>query len=374
MKKSLILVWVLCLVLGGSSISYADTTSVSKVVFREMNGDVNSVLLKDVRFYDENNTLISSGDVIRDERLVAETDVFTITPSSTYDNLSYYPLGAFDTSQNNKIWISGGRNANINQSLIVDFKENKSMNKIEFITRGHSNSNHDITGLFYMDVYDDLGNISTYEVNSETSYNEVISINLKPYLPALTLDVESSGYEVAGGETFQVNVKLSGATNIFAEDITVSYDKEMFELVGSTVSDTAAYKIYYTNISTTGSATFIVASTNKNYGITGDANILSLTFKSRGKAGKSDIKVASGLVANNNGNEIEPSLLGKTYTVLKGYIDVNGDDEFTLGDLAIASYYVNEPSISWGIYTPDIDNDGSVADHDLELIVAELMK
>jgi len=189
----------------------------------------------------------------------------------------------------------------------------------------------------------------------------------------LVLDIEAQTYDLNAGETVEVDVKLSNATDIYAEDFTVQYDPAAFELVSEVVSDATAYQIFHSDKATAGQARYIVASNGASYGITGDTGLLKLTFKAKNFDGQSEIKVLSGLVADKQGVELTPDCLGKMFTITGGVTDVNGDENFTLGDLSIASYLLASDSSTWGTYTPDVDINGAVETADLSLIVSEIL-
>ena len=186
----------------------------------------------------------------------------------------------------------------------------------------------------------------------------------------LSLDIEALSYEILGGTEFETYVVIKGANNIYAEDINITYDTNLFEFISAEPVDSSALKIYHQETSTLGQGRYIVASKGVENGIDGNAQILKLTFKAKNINGQGDIGIASGLVADGDGNETIPSCLSKVFTVIR-YVngDVNKDGKFTLGDLAIAGRLFESTSDTWGDYEPDVDENGSVEDIDLATIV-----
>jgi hypothetical protein len=184
------------------------------------------------------------------------------------------------------------------------------------------------------------------------------------------LDIEATSYKVNAGLQFTTNVVIKNAPNLYAEDITVQYDKDKFEYVSAEPADNAALKIYHEDKNTEGKVKFIVASTGASHPLDGDHQILNLKFKAKA-VGQGEIKVLSGQTADGAGKEYTPTCLGKTFTVVFG--DVNNNGEFTLGDLAIASKLLSTTSDSWGDYHPDVDLNGNVEEVDLSQIVTAIL-
>ena len=208
-----------------------------------------------------------------------------------------------------------------------------------------------------------LGELTNIEI-----YNEA-------YIPPSTiLDIEAPNYKIPGGTEFETFTVIKSAGNIYAEDMNISYDANLFELVSAVPVDVNALKIYHEETATLGQARYIAASKGAENGLNGDSQILKLTFKAKNVDGTGDIAVASGLVANGDGTEITLACAGKTFTVtMQNLGDVNKDGKFSLGDLAIAGRLFASTSDTWGTYEPDIDANGNVEDVDLTTIVQSIL-
>jgi hypothetical protein len=190
----------------------------------------------------------------------------------------------------------------------------------------------------------------------------------------LSLDIEASNYEMLGGTQFETYVVINNSNNIYAEDINITYDTDLFELVSTVPVNDNDLKIYHQKTATLGEARYVVASKGADCGLDGDAQILKLTFKAKNVNGSGDIAISSGIVADGKGIEVAPSCAGKTFTITRQNLgDVNKDGEFTLGDLAIAGRLFASKSDTWGEYEPDVDANGNVEDIDLTTIVQSIL-
>ena len=122
--------------------------------------------------------------------------------------------------------------------------------------------------------------------NSDATQPEVVAAldNLQSAItgfsvqgPSVTMSMSTAG-SVQPGDTFIVVLGLSHIIpNIYAEDITLSYDPTLFEYVKTEgVGDSGKVIVVSTNTSTSGALRIIAAN---NGGIAGDAAILNIGFK-----------------------------------------------------------------------------------------------
>ncbi len=188
----------------------------------------------------------------------------------------------------------------------------------------------------------------------------------------LSLDVEKLVSTVSGLDEFTVDVKLNNAFDIYAEDLTVTYDTTLFELVSSDVGSTGL-AFYHKDEATAGQLRYIIASQGRDYGINEDTAIVKLTFKAKNVAGTGTIGISSGLVADSVGNEYTPELNGTDITVELNSADVNNDGKFSLGDLSIAAYDYLQVAANVSDPDSDVDKDTNVNDIDLNLIVEAIL-
>ncbi|WP_432662466.1 LamG-like jellyroll fold domain-containing protein [Wukongibacter baidiensis] len=306
---------------SGTNESYGD------LIFITNNGNVawqnNKNLLGDANFYVEGNKNVCDGewhDVLLTWNGTTDSDTVKIyvddmfTPDGT---------GTADVSETNK----GDFNLTIGQSIFPHFK----------------------------------GELDEIEIYSEY------------YVPQVsTIDVEAANYDIPRETEFEVFIVIKEANNIYAEDLNVSFDLNLFDLVSTQPVDPNALKIYHQDFSTPGKVRYMIASKGEGNGLNADVQILKLTFRTRDRDGLGAISVLSGTIADGDGNEMEPTCVGKMFRV-RNLGDVNKDGESTIGDLAIAGRLFETSSENWGAFEPDIDLNGSVEDNDLAIIVQKIL-
>lgn len=231
-----------------------------------------------------------------------------------------------------------------------------------------------VTGTTYSDTTGVTGTTYYYVVSAVNAGGESTNSNEATitYNNTLSLNVESLVTTVQGLEQFTVDVKLKNASNIYAEDLTVFYDTTKFEFVSSAVGS-AGLAFYHKGEATAGQHRYIIASQGRDYGINTNTAILKLTFKAKNLAGTGTIGISSGLVADSSGNEYTPALFGTNITVELNDADVNNDGKFSLGDLSIAAFDYLQLAGSVSDPDSDVDNDTSVNDIDLNLIVDAIL-
>jgi len=382
MKKILSLVLMFILVIGTMVPGYAASQPlVEKVVFKDLISSLDHLGLGGVRFYDE-SVLIESGNELVVGSVAGETDQFIVNATSSLGSTSqYYDVPhVVDSNRsqtgdyNNKsYWLA--TNSDSNPELTVEFKTATQISQIEYVP--HPDSRDDDRGVtepFVLELHTSDGKIYSDTITPISENNTVQTIDLSSILsPQVTLDIEAASYELTAGDTIDVNVVIQNASDILAEDISVQYDSSAFELLNSEVVDMSSDTIFYKN-EISGSARYIVSSNGAINAINTDKSILVLTFKVKNYDGTSEISVLSGLVADSIGTEYIAECGGKTFTLTGVALDVNGDEVFTLGDLAIASNLLGTESNSWGAYTPDFDMNGLVETLDLSEIVAMIIQ
>jgi hypothetical protein len=231
-----------------------------------------------------------------------------------------------------------------------------------------------VTGTTYSDLTAVTGTTYYYVVSAVNAGGESANSSEAAitYNSTLSLNVESLVSTVQGLEEFTLDVKLKNASDIYAEDLTVTYDTTLFELVSSNVGS-AGLAFYNKDETTAGQLRYIVASQGEEYGINTDTAILKLTFKAKNVAGTGTFGISSGLVADSVGNEFTPELFGTDITVELSGADVNNDGKFSLGDLSIAAFDYLQLAANVSDPDSDVDKDTKVNDTDLNLIVDAIL-
>lgn len=380
MKKILALLLITVLTLGTMVPGYAESdVLVEKVVFKDLSTTLKNLGLGGIRFYNE-GVMIDSGEELSVGALRGETDLFIVNVSGTYGAEYYLPPYVVSTSRiqdgdyrDRPMWVAeqGAKTG----ELSVEFKEPKAVTDMEFIPQPSPRVT--VTGItepFVLEVHTTDGEIHKKTMVPIMDNNTVQTISLSDFITdEMILDIESDTYELNAGDTVDVNVLIKNVEDIYAEDFDVKYNTEAFELISSKVANTNQDKLYYKS-EDTGQVRYIVASQGAINVINEDKALLTLTFKVKNYEGQADISVLKGLIANSQGDEYQVKCLGKTFTIIGRTLDVNGDEAFTLGDLAIASSLIGTESTAWGDFTPDFDLNGSVEEIDLNEIVAMILK
>ncbi|WCN36515.1 cohesin domain-containing protein [Aneurinibacillus uraniidurans] len=194
-----------------------------------------------------------------------------------------------------------------------------------------------------------------------------------PVTTAPTLDIQAPQTTVAGGTEFTTYAIVKNAKDLYAEDVKVKYDTNLFEFVKAEPASTGLH-IYHEKQEAPGELRFIVASNGEQYGVNGEAQLLKLTFKAKNVPGKGKIDISAGLVADSKGTEVEPTVDGEEITVTGGFdADVNGDGKYSLGDVAIAGFHHSKDKAQWTNPKADVDKNDKVEDNDLVLIVQKIL-
>lgn len=190
-----------------------------------------------------------------------------------------------------------------------------------------------------------------------------------------TLDITSEKSKVNGGDTFTTYAALHNVANIYAEDVIVSYDSNLFDFVSADVAKTG-YEILNQETTTPGAIRFIVANKGADNGITGESQILKLTFKAKNISGKGRIEPSYGLIANGlDGTEIQPIRIGTEVEVAGYDVDVNKDGKYSLADLAIDARHYNMDKSKWNNkFNVDVLTNGQVDEEDLKAIVEAIVR
>ncbi|WP_458631397.1 family 20 glycosylhydrolase [Paenibacillus sp. CMAA1364] len=198
-------------------------------------------------------------------------------------------------------------------------------------------------------------------------------------LPLSTLTAPST---VQYGETFIVNYGLSKvAEAVYAQDISIQYDVTRMELVSidSLIDGVSVIE----KIESPGSLRLIFASQGGLYGISGDAQIVKLTFKAKSSLEPAigTIAVVKAFMGHGNGVETDaaPSSANIAFTIAPVELspDINGDGKVSIGDLAIvaANYGKTKTDIAWEqVKKADVNGDGKIDINDLAIIARKILE
>ncbi len=189
-----------------------------------------------------------------------------------------------------------------------------------------------------------------------------------------SVTVESEKDKLALNSEFTTDIVLHNVKNIYAEDFTVAYDKDLFEYVG--YEDVEGLKVFKEIKDTdNGKLRFIVASLGEENGINEDKAVVKLKFKTKA-SGKGKIDVLKTRISDNEALEkdiLEENCGEKEFEI---FADVNRTGDFTLIDLGIDAYYYgkNVDDTDKTKYDADVISNGIIDDADLTEIAEQMIK
>lgn len=167
------------------------------------------------------------------------------------------------------------------------------------------------------------------------------------------------------GTELEIFVALEDVSNIGASDFSFEYDDSKLELVS--VSGVNDHTVVYEG--TSGSAVrVLVVSDNKEAFITGDEDVVKLTFNTIGE-GDTSVNLTGAKIANLDTEfQIAQSLLGGLDIYIGQSVanDVNADGQINLVDLALTAWFNGATASDVPEnFSPDQNLDGLIDDTDL---------
>lgn len=205
-----------------------------------------------------------------------------------------------------------------------------------------------------------------------TAVNLITVVSGTGDILATTLHGEAS---VSAGQPFHISYGLSHLTkDIFAQDITMNYDPNVFEFV-SVKSLIDGFNLLETVTEAPGKLRFIAASQGQDYAVSSDAQILEVTFQAENvsQSTTGTISISNALLGDHIGDEEIAAPSSISIQVTTGGIpgDINHDGKISIGDLAVAAahYGLTEASPEWQkAKAADMNGDGKIDIADLAAI------
>ncbi|MCA0757848.1 family 78 glycoside hydrolase catalytic domain [Paenibacillus sp. N4] len=173
-------------------------------------------------------------------------------------------------------------------------------------------------------------------------------------------------------DTIGFTYRLDGVDQISAQDLTIRYDQERFEFVGaeSLVEGTEVEE----TVSSAGTVRLLLASLGAGHSISGDADVLKLTFKSKVKTGTGTIELADVKLSDGSGEVYQSEAEGKSVTLDPAILNtVKGYD---IGDLGVIAYHYGKTAASgdWdAVNKADLNGDGDIGLWDLGYISRKVL-
>jgi len=184
----------------------------------------------------------------------------------------------------------------------------------------------------------------------------------------------SGASKVQVGQAFTLGYGLKQvAGQIYAQDLTISYDPETVEFIGAESVSEGISIVGQTELP--GRVRILVASHGEEHAIDKDGEWLALRWSAKllPHAVSAKISVSDTVVSNGDGVERQVSGTTHTFQVVLPIQDgdLNGDHQYTIGDLAIAavSYGKSVTDPDWSKHVrADVNGDGKVDIEDLAII------
>ncbi|RAV11524.1 hypothetical protein DQG23_36180 [Paenibacillus contaminans] len=233
-------------------------------------------------------------------------------------------------------------------------------------------------------------------LETAAAYNNVTGILSADFAPGegrlYVLDEESAAAElkttitgdspVQAGNKFTVRVGLSGVTErVYAQDIKLDYDPAVMEFVSAT-SLNQGIKVVRTIKEPVGKLRLLIASEGAGHGITGNKEVVELTFKAKATTlpASGVISISSATLGDAGGNETEAASSSISMLVIAGSAgtiagDINHDGKVSVGDLSIvaANYGKNSSSPDWEqVKQADLNKDGKIDIEDLAAVARRI--
>ncbi|RAV17423.1 cohesin domain-containing protein [Paenibacillus contaminans] len=189
---------------------------------------------------------------------------------------------------------------------------------------------------------------------------------------------------VSAETEFKVSYGVSDVSRaVYGQDINLEYDPGVIELV-SARSLIEGVAIVETVKEPAGKLRLIVASQGPQHVVTGNAQVIELTFRAKDvlQTASSVISITSALLSDEQTNEVQAKASSVTITVTADGAggrnpDINQDGKVSIGDLAFvaANYGKDRSSPDWAqVKKADINGDGRIDILDLAAVAKKILE
>jgi len=192
---------------------------------------------------------------------------------------------------------------------------------------------------------------------------------------SITLDGASS---VKAGSTFAVKLGVSNVTSdVYASDITLNYNAELFELQQVDSATNGIEVVKYVD-NGKGNVRILLANIGSEQ-LSQQIPLVNVVFKAKGSANSSgEISVVTAVMADGEGSETEaaPAKLVVKIESSSSNEDLNHDGKISIGDLAkVANHYGKDSSSpDWNVaIVADLDGNGTIDIEDLAKMAQKLI-
>ncbi|MDQ6422158.1 endo-alpha-N-acetylgalactosaminidase family protein [Paenibacillus sp. LHD-117] len=185
---------------------------------------------------------------------------------------------------------------------------------------------------------------------------------------------------VVSGQEFAVTLGLRDIEqDIYAQRYVVDYDESVMEFIGME-SLIPGVAILEPSAETAGKVQIVAASQGQGNSVTGNPDVMKLTFKAKNVEDKvsGSIAIALAEISTGLGEESTPALVSSLVeiTPAESSGDLNGDDKVSIGDLAMiaAHYGKTDQSPDWNeAKQADVNRDGKIDLADLVFVASKMI-
>ncbi|OAS23580.1 endo-1,4-beta-xylanase [Paenibacillus oryzisoli] len=121
--------------------------------------------------------------------------------------------------------------------------------------------------------------------------------------------------QVQIGATYTLDYGLKGASHVSAQDVTLTYDNQVFTLIDAQPLAANTVILNQTSSTPAGIERFVLATTDANHALNGEVSVLRFTFTMNTTASGATIGIGPILLADGNGNEWQAAPIAKTVSV-----------------------------------------------------------
>jgi len=196
--------------------------------------------------------------------------------------------------------------------------------------------------------------------------------------PSSSITLDGAGI-VKAGSMFTVKLGVSSVANsVYASDITLNYNTDLFEFKQVSSATDGIELVEYTDDGK-GSIRMVLASIGNENQSKQELPLVNIVFKAKGSPNSTGkISVSKAIMADGEGNETEATSAELAVSIegTESDGDLNHDGKFSIGDLAIiASHYGKDSSSpDWNVArAADLNGDNKVDIEDLSKMAQKIL-
>ncbi|MBP1965362.1 polysaccharide lyase family 8 super-sandwich domain-containing protein [Paenibacillus aceris] len=224
----------------------------------------------------------------------------------------------------------------------------------------------------------------TFRVSDGRTESNVASVTINLAAAPKVLQAELAGESsVAAGAQFKVTFGLKNVIQAaLAEDVTIEYDANSMQFE-SAKSVLDGVSILETSTQSPGKLRLIIVSQGNAHGVTGNKQIVELSFKAKDvlQSTTGHVAVSSAVLGDAQGGEAHAELSSLSIQIVAPIPgipgDLNNDMKVTIGDLAIVAVHYGKDASSpdWQqVKKADVNGDNKIDISDLAAVAAIILQ